>query len=168
MQFFKKRERKIILILTATAISAFILNFLFLPVLGNLSNLNRQIGLEKKRVVKYARLLKNKDQIMDLYQKSPIFSNEPEGNDDDLVSVLARIENLAKSANLTITEVRPESGNNSILLKAEADMEGYFRFLYAVENFLPNLTLNKFTLLTRPGAEKIQGTFSLSINSLLK
>ena len=114
--------------------------------------------------------MKNKDSIKNKYRQLSFYSEAPGQNEDSLVATLSELEGLAKAADIRIIEVRPDteiknSGSNrqvSVVLRVEADMPGYFKFLRSLEDSVSLLTINKFLLTSMPDSQNLEGTFYLS------
>ncbi|MFH1355016.1 MAG: hypothetical protein ABIH19_02585 [Candidatus Omnitrophota bacterium] len=93
--------------------------------------------------------------------------------EDAAVGILPELENLAKNSGIRIIDIRPRTpkrGNlfteTLIELKTEADVAGYLKFIYNIENSLLLLKVQEFRLDSKPGTQVLDGNFSISQISL--
>jgi hypothetical protein len=168
-QLLNKREMIILYSLIGIIVFALVSNLLIIPFLNKNEALSREIDLQRVKFIKYSRLLQQKEIISDRYSKAFSYSQEPGQNDDALVAILAELEGLAKASNMHIVEIRPEQaagasrpGEALIVLRAESDMGGYFKFLHSLENSVSLLNVKKILLAAKPSSAVLEGTFYLS------
>lgn len=167
-RLFTKRE-KIIFYLAATVIVFYVIfNSLLEPVFSKNAELNKQINFTRARLIKYSRLLRQKEKIQGRINKFSSKINVSE-KQDKLMSVLSELENLAKVANVRIVDIRPQASRGlntykelQIDLRTEGAMENYLKFIYDIENSLLLLKINRFQLTALPASGLLEGNFSLS------
>jgi hypothetical protein len=169
-QLLNKREKIILYALIGILILGSAMNFFIMPFLNKNEAMNREIGLQRIKFVKYSRLLRQKGAISERYNNTFSYSQDPGQNEDTLVATLAELEGLAKASDIRIVEIRPEQGSGvrrandaTIVLRAESDMEGYFNFLHSLENSASLLTVKKIMLAAKPSSAVLEGTFYLSV-----
>jgi hypothetical protein len=160
------RREKIILFFTAgLIIFGILLNFLILPVLNKYDIMNKEIRITRAKLVKYLRLLSQKEIIRKKAAQLAINPDLSGRQNDTPVIILTELENLAKEANIRIVDVRPaisKQKSTVVDIKTEGDMEGYLKFIYNLQNSLSLLVINKFRLSARPNSRSIEGNFSIS------
>jgi len=163
-RLFSKREKIIFYLAAGVIILSIIFNFLLEPVFTKNEKLNKEINFTKSRLIKYSRLLSQKEKIQ---SRSGISSSKP--NQDRLMNVLSELENLAKGANVRIIDIRPQASRGAnvykeilVDLRTEGTMENYLKFIYEIENSFLLLKINRFQLTALPGSALLEGTFSLS------
>lgn len=165
LRLLLKRE-KIILFFTAGLIAFSILfNFLLLPVLKKYDTLNKAIRVTRARLVKYIRLLDQKEIIQNKAAQLAINPDLSGRQNDTLVIILTELKGLAEGANIRIVDVRPTAGRQksaAMDIKTEGDMEGYLKFVYNLQNSLSLLTINKFRLCAKANSRFLEGNFSIS------
>ncbi len=93
------------------------------------------------------------------------FSDKQE---DALVAVLSELENLAKTANIRIIDIRPQSQQGEVThkeilvdLKTEGNMESHMKFIYDIENSLLLLRIKRFSLSAKADTGALEGRFSI-------
>lgn len=142
------------------------LNYLIGPALAKYKRLNREITLSRANLIKYSRLLNQKNSIKDKYKE--LFSGiKISGQKQDAaVEILTQLENLANSANIRIVDVRPQSGHDAaastgtlIELRTEGNLEGYAKFIYSIENTLSLLSIKTVQLTAKPASQSLDGNF---------
>jgi hypothetical protein len=170
-----KREKSIFYITVGVIISAIGFNFLIAPILTKNDILNREINLNRKKLQKYLRLLAQKDYMQGKYGSLATSASLNEKQQDILVIALSELEELSKSANIKITDIRPQSTAKSLIgykeaiieLRAEGTIEGYLKFIYNLEHSLTLLKIRKFRLTAKPNSQALEGSFSISQLSAL-
>ncbi len=169
MQKILNKREKIFVFLTFGAIVFSATVYFFIdPALSRNSKLNHEISFIRSKLKKYARLLNQKDYILDRYSKVSFSQGTFELSKNTLINALAEIENLAKLANIRITDIRPQNSQEStykgalLELKAEGPLEGYMKFNYSIENSLFLLKIKRFQLNVKPDSADLEGTFTIS------
>lgn len=172
-RILSKREQIILYITISVIIFSVAFNFFIAPVLSKNDNLNKEINFTRSKLKKYMRLLAQKDIIR---SKNSKFSSThgSSGEEENSVSALSELENLASKANILIIDIRPDSAKNLlnyketvIELRAEADIEGYLRFIYDIEHPPSSFTVKKLQLSAKPNSRLLEGFFIVSqISSL--
>jgi capsular polysaccharide biosynthesis protein len=171
-----KREKAILVATIGVIIFAIGFNFFIAPILVKNDNINKEINLVRTKLKKYLLILGKKDYIQDKYSKLSSASKLPDQQQDNLVNALSELENLAKSANIRIIDIRPESALRSqaqyneivIDLRTEGTMEGYLKFIYDLEGSISLLRIKRFRLNARSNTQGLEGIFSISQLSIAK
>lgn len=171
-QMISKKE-KIFLYLTIGIIALSIgLNFIVIPFLNRNEALNQEIYINKAKLNKYTSLLRQKANIQDKYNKnSARFAGKNVAlNKTD--SALSGLDNLAKTADIRILDMRPQGISKSkeliIDLKTEGGMENYLKFLYNFEYSMPLLRVKKFQLNAKPNTQFLEGSFTISQSLIME
>lgn len=164
-----KREKIILYTAISIIIFSLIFNFLFMPVLTQNNNINKEIGLARNKLIKYSLLLNQKKSIQARYNQ---FAAQLRGLDRDAdtsVSALSELENLAKSVNIRIVELRPQAPKSSALykelfieLRCEGAIEDYLKFIYSIENSILLLKIKKLQLNAKLNTSNLEGNFLIS------
>ena len=169
LRVLNKREKIIFYATMGTIISALVFNFVVLPVMARNERLNKEIGRTRFKLIKYLRLLSQKEVLENKYQK--LFSDLKltRTKEDTLVGALSELERLAGSASIKIIDIRPQMNVETqnaeeiaIDLRTEGGIEGYLKFMYDLENSLSLLTVKRMQLLTQPTSQTIEGSFTIS------
>lgn len=174
MQRILTRREKLILYSTlGVFIFSIGFNFLIAPVLDKNQALDQQINYTEKKIKKYLRLLAVKEEIEGKFRKFSTSSKDLQSAEDATVGILSELENLAKNSNIRILDIRPRAPRRGSLytetlieLKTEADMAGYLKFIYNIENSLLLLKVQGFRLDSKSGTQALDGNFSISQISL--
>lgn len=169
LKIFSKRERAIFYMTVGIISFALCFNFILGPFLAKNDSLNKEISVAGAKLARHMRLLKQKD-LIEAQLKQVSSSIAPsDGTGNPVVDALAEIESLASSAGVKIVEVRPQGSSaqgaqrqRSIDVRCEATIEGYFKFIYDLENSLSLLRIKSFQLTARPNSETIEAVFQLS------
>jgi hypothetical protein len=161
------REKNILYLTIGVVVFSVAFNIFIWPVLNKDAKLNTEIRQARARLNKYTRLLAQKDTI--LIKSSKLFSPLATLNQkmDTDVLALSELESLANDANVRIIDLRPQASRGSkkeIIIEArtEGTMESYMKFIYNIEQSLSSLTIKKFQINSRLGAQILEGTFTIS------
>jgi len=168
LRLLTSREKWIFYAASGIIIFALLFYFVIDPVFKENYSLNREINLTRVKLRKYMQLLSQKDYIL---AKNNKFSLDPAfyGQTENMpMVILSELEKLAGLAGMKIVDMRQEvpldaSGAKDavINLKTEADMEGYLKFIYDVENSLALLKIKRFQINAKPNSQVLEGTFSI-------
>lgn len=167
IKILSKREKTILFTTIGVILFALCFNLIFAPFFNRNASLNREIIVTRSKLNKYIHLLKQKERIEGLYgELSSLAAN---GTGNPAVDALREIENLAKTANVKIIEVRPQGTRQvgaererSIDMRCEASIESYFKFIYDLENSLSLLRIKSFQMTAKPNSGLIETVFQLS------
>jgi Tfp pilus assembly protein PilO len=172
IKLLKKREKIILYLAGGVILFIPIFNFIISPVMVKYANLNKEITIASAKLSKYTVLLGQKEKIQKQYSdKFNSVSSLPEFRQDSLVAALSELQDLAKSADIRIIDLRPQQGAKtgsqpykeiSIEMRAEGSMEGYLKFIYDLENSLWILRIKKFQLLNKSNSTVLDGVFVIS------
>ncbi len=163
-----QRERVILYATGALLAFALALNTVCAPWLRKAETLNREIALTRAKIQKYANLLARRDAIRKRSAAMAAQVNVSGAQTDPMVAALSELENIARQANVKITDVRPQQAGASsgyrqtvVDIRAEGDMEGFVKFSYDLDNSLALLRIRRFHLGAKSGTALLEGTFSL-------
>jgi hypothetical protein len=166
-----KREKIILYLAGCSVIVSLAFNFLLGPLIARNNQLNQEINASRERIKKYLLVLKEKGRIQNQYTSLRLTKITP-GQDTD-VGVLSELETLAKSDNIRILEIRPQSSQNLdlyketfIIVRTEAPIESYLKFIYDLENSLLLLKIKQLQLVAKPPGQFLEGTLLISQISL--
>ena len=169
IKILNKREKIVLWLTLGVIIFSLIFNFLIAQVLNKNDNLNKEIKRTQAKLKRSLRLLSQKDYIRSKYSKFLPLDNVSGEPQDTAVSVLSELERLAKSANIRIIEIRPETAKKLGLykeifvdLRAEGAMEGYLKFIYDIEHSPLLLKIKKFQVAAKPNTPVLESNLSLS------
>lgn len=164
------REKTILLLTAGVLVFSVLFSLVISPQLDKNDALSRQVRASRVKLKKYAKLLSQKDELQRKYAKLPKGLGVSAKN-EGVVGILAELEAFAKEAGIRIVDLRPQPAAKSaaagykelaIDLRAEGDMQGYLKFIYALENSLTLLHINKFQLTSKPNSELLDSSFSIS------
>ena len=174
-RILSKREKGILYCTIGVAVFAAVFNFILLPVINKNSAINRETEVTKTKLKKYLWLLGQKDNIQNKYRKFTSSLGLTAAQEDSLVGVLAKIESLAKQANIRTIDIRPQAPKTADLykellvdLRAEGAMDGFARFIYDIENSLSLLRIKKFQFTSKSLSQNLEGNFVISQVSVPK
>ncbi|MDD5531128.1 MAG: hypothetical protein PHX21_14005 [bacterium] len=166
----EKKDKTLFYIVIIILITGF--SYFIIPILNLNKNLNNEIKLNREKLNKYSRLIKQKNYIKDEYSKYPSIFKITNEQPDVPVNTLAILEYLAKDANIKIIDMRVKniSGKSTGLgyegviidLRSEGVMEGYFSFIYNLENSPSLLKIQRFQLNAKPNSRTLEGDFSIA------
>lgn len=170
LKILTQREKIIFYVTTGVITFAVSFNFLIAPVLTKNDALNKEINITRAKLKKYLWLLDQKDNIESKYSRfSSAFGVDGQQKNMQVGS-LSELESLAKEADIRIIDIRPQSGSKGpglysqviVDLRAEGTMEGYFKFIYSIENSFLLLKIKGFQLTAKPNTQLLEGVFSIS------
>lgn len=165
-RILSKREKVILHLLAAILILGIAYNFIE-PLLTKYQNQKQEIKLTETKLKKYLWLLSSKDYLENKYKELNFSGESLKAEGDTLVGLLSEIEALAKSSNIRIVDIRPQSQkgkeqSTQIDLRTEGALEDYLKFIYSIENSLLLLNIKRFQLNAKPNSELLDGSFSIS------
>lgn len=176
IKLLNKREKLVFNLAVAAILFMLIFNFIISPIMARYVQLNKEIAVTRAKLSKYMVLLSQKEKIQKQYSdKFNSVPSLPELKQDYLVLVLSELQDLAKKAEISIIDLRPQQGVKSgsplnkeiiIEMRTEGSMEGYFKFIYDIENSLWILDIKKFQLLTKGNSAVLEGVFTIAQVSL--
>lgn len=163
-----KREKTLIYLTAAIIIFSVLLNILILPLLNKYELLNKEINIARARLIRYTRLLSQKENIEKEYGKLLSDVKLSDRQQDAPMAILSELENLAKAANVRIIDIRPQSqqgkaAHRQVLVdfRTEGDMQGHMKLIYNIENSLLLLKIKRFRLSSKPNTQVLEGGFSV-------
>jgi len=164
-----QRENAILAITVALGIFSAIYFFLISPLIGKNSFLDKEINGSRLKLNAHLRVLSRKNNINNRFSKLNSGTDLANNNEKERsTSTFSAIETLAKDAKIAIIDIRPQALRDRGLyketlidIKTEGEIEGYFKFIYTLENSLL-LRIKKFQLNSKPGAVSLEGSFSVA------
>jgi hypothetical protein len=164
-----KREKTILFLTIFTIIFAVVFNFFLWPLLVKYDSLNKEIKISAARLKKYYRLLGQKEMIKNKYNAFSTTLRTSGGEKDTQIATLAALEEMALAASLRLIDIRPQKSVREtglykeiiIEIRTEGSMESHLRFIYALENSLLLLRIQKFELAAKTNAQALEGTFTI-------
>jgi Tfp pilus assembly protein PilO len=163
-----KREKIILGLAVAVVIFSITFNLLE-PFFSRFGDLHKQTLLYKTKLKKYLRLLSQKELIETKYAKISSVGRQLNQGEDIFVSALSEIDNLAKDAGISITDIRPQNQKSAGLykealidLRTEGTMQGHLKFIYRIENSLFLFKIKAFVLNAKSNSQALEGSFSIS------
>ena len=172
-RLISKRERIILFVTVAVVFSSVVFTFLIAPLLKRADILNKEIKRTRLKLKKYAYLLSQESELKEKFEEFASRQHLSSESPEAAVSSLSVLEALAKEANIRIIDIRPQVPRSSqqyketvIDLRTEGMMEGYFKFLYSIENSLTLFEIKRFQLNAKPNSQLLEGIFSISQISL--
>ncbi len=170
-----KREKAMFIITVGVVIFSVGFHFLIAPVLTKNEELNKEINVTKTQFRKYLQVLSQKEYIQNKYSKYSSTFEVAGHREDTLAASLSELENLAKTSNIRIIDIRPQAPKSSALykealidLRTEGTMENYLKFIYNLENSLSLLRVRRFQINAQPNSPALEGSFSISQLSSLE
>ncbi|HTY44649.1 MAG TPA: type II secretion system protein GspM [Patescibacteria group bacterium] len=164
-----KRQEIILAVAVVTVILAAAFHFLIAPVAEQNDTLDKRIKQSQAKLSRYQWLLGQKDRLESRYRQLNAAENFLSPAKDAVVAAFQELENLAQKSGVRIVDIRPAnpaesdaSRENAINLKAEADMESYFKFIYDVEHSLSLLKIKSLQLNAKAGTGLLDGDFLIS------
>ncbi|MCK9614252.1 MAG: hypothetical protein M0R48_01965 [Candidatus Omnitrophica bacterium] len=168
----KKREKIILYVTIGIIFFSIAFNFLIAPVLDKYDTLNKEVNLNKTKLKKYLKLLGQKTEIQNEYNKFSSSLALPVDTKDTLVVAMTTLENLAKGASVRIVDIRPQASPKDdkiiIELRMEGSIEGYSKFIYDVETSLLLLKVKRFQLAAKSNMIGLEGVFTIIQPVVLK
>ena len=169
-----KREKLIVYLTIGVIAFAILSNAVIIPLFNKNEELNKQIAYSKIKLVKYLRLMNQKDAIQNIFTQFSRNAKLSDNKEDRIIEVLSEIETLAKTASVRIIDLRPQSAAKDassykeliVDLKAEGSVEGFMKFIYDLENSLSLLKIKRFQLSSKPNSQLLEANFSISQLSL--
>jgi len=170
-----KREKIIFYITVSIVVIGLAFNFIIAPILNKNDEINKELNLASAKLMKYMRLLSQKDLIQNKYKDFSAAFKVSDKKENRMVEALSALEALAKGANMRIIDLRPQGASRGALsgykealidLKTEGSMENYLKFIYDLESSLSLLRIKKFQLNSKSNSQNLEGTFSISQLSL--
>jgi len=135
-----KREKQIGFISLALVLCIFFDKVVFSPVKERLKNLNSQILVQEKKLVKSRRILSQEDLIIDEYEKYTQNIRQDSSNEEEIASLLSVIEKIANDSFVSIVDMKPSNVENFkfynkyvVRIEAEAKIGYLADLIYQLE-----------------------------------
>lgn len=145
MRKLNKREKILV-----AAVGSLLLLFMFKllifdPLRQRLSSVKDEIGQAQLSIRKYAEIVERKDDILQAQKQVERYLSLKGNDEENMGAVLTKIESEARKSKLSILDMNPQTqvtaGKSTsstrvyaVQLRAEADIEGIFDFIYNLEN----------------------------------
>ncbi len=170
LKVLSKREKIILYVTVAVAVSSVVINFLNGSFWQKNIVLNREIAITRQKLKKSLRLLSQKEAIQNRYNRVALSPDLSMPQGDVFVATLSELEKMAQDAGVRIVDIRPQDVSKggglykeiAVDLRAEGDIEGYFKFIYNLENSLSLLRVRRFQLSSKANSKSLEGSFSIS------
>lgn len=149
---FNKRERTLALIIAVLLLLFLFKVLIFSPLINKLSSVKDDIERLQLAIRKYLAVEREKDIILAERKRIEKYLNLKGTDEEKMASILSRIEQEARKAGLSIQDMNPGNisgprpGIYSVQLRAEADLEKIFDFIYNLENADILLKIEKLNL----------------------
>lgn len=166
MRKLNKREK-----ILATAVGGLLLLFMFKllifdPLRQRLISVRDEIGQAQLSIRKYSEIVERKDDILKAQRQVERYLSLKGNDEENMGAVLTKIESEARKSKLSILDMNPQTQGASarsasfprvysVQLRAEADMEGIFDFIYNLENADILFKLDKLDLSIKDEGGKI-------------
>ncbi|MCX5697178.1 MAG: GspMb/PilO family protein [Candidatus Omnitrophica bacterium] len=170
LKILSKRERTFFYLTVAVVVFCVAINFFNGSFWQKNITLNREIALTRQKLKKCLRLLSQKESIQNRYNRVAAHPDLSMPQGDVFVATLSELEKMAQDAGVRIVDIRPQDVSKggglykeiAVDLRAEGDIEGYFKFIYNLENSLSLLRVRKFQLSSKTNSKSLEGSFSIS------
>lgn len=164
-----KGEKLSLFITAGVIISAIIFNFIIMPIFDKFESLGKETMITRIKLIKYLQLLSQKDAIEKKYKQFSPDSSLSGQEHDPFVAVLSELESLAKSSNIYILDVRPQSQRKTtkykeimVDLRTGGELKDYMRFIYDIENSISLLRIRKIQLNAESNTTALKGNITIS------
>lgn len=164
-----KREKVILFFTLGVIAFSLILNFILLPVIDKLRELNQEINSCQLDFKKSIRLLANKQAIQEDYNQISSIVQLQVGQEEMVAIVLLELEQLSSKVGLRIVDVRPQRSNDLdrykeilVELRQEGNIDGFLRFIYDIENPPHLLKIKKLQLNSKTTSDTLQAKLIIS------
>jgi len=151
-----RRERLILYFALALFSIMLLERFIFKPLSNRLTLLDREIEIQKMKLLKARATAGGKEQILKDYNDFGVYL-KLKGSDEEVMSeFLKEIEKLARESSVSLSEIKPRSTENkgnfkeyAVEVHTEAAMSQIFDFLYRLDNSVLLLRVQKLSLKVR-------------------
>ncbi len=168
LKILSERERLILRLTVAIICGSILFNFILIPLFRKNDTLNREIELMKARLSKYQLLITDKEKITAAYTALLNRSKPLEKSLNLLTESLSELENLARSSNIRLIDIRPQANQGEkenqvfIDVKTEGSLTYQLKFIYSVENSISLFNIERFQLNSRQNSENLEANFTIS------
>lgn len=156
-----KREKSILIFTAGVILAALTVNLIIIPLLIQSSRLNNEIRFAQAKVAKYKWLISNKESLRKQY---PLPKPQASGRPDTVTGTLEEIEQIASSAGIRITDIRPDMQGRQmqIEMRADGNMEGYINLIYNLESSLLLFNIQECAFTMNSRGKLLEGVFKIS------
>jgi len=155
-EFFAKlsRKEKIGMIIGVAFLSLAILDRLALsPISRRVQQINQDIKIKEKELSGDLRNIHQKEIIAGEYQQYLKYVRKGGSDEEEIARILAEIEELARSSNVYLVDIKPQGTHQidyykeyAVQLEAEGRMENLATFLYGINHSALLLRAEKISL----------------------
>lgn len=165
-----KRER-IIMIAAGVFVSMWISDQAVIgPLVATFGNMDREAKDLKTSIRRSVQLLSQKERMMKEVEQYADYSIETKSPDEEALSLLKHIEELANNTSINLLYVKPAGANPGeviqkyyVTLEGEGQMQQLVQFFYAIENSKLLLRVEKYVLQpTETGSSVIKCSATVS------
>ena len=110
------------------------------PVLDRLDGLHRETALRAKQWTAYQRTVAGRDQVLRVADRYLYLMQGSDSDDEETSRLLKEVESIARSAQVTVMNLKPRPVENSNMVKwyevvidTESSLEALTRFVYEIE-----------------------------------
>jgi hypothetical protein len=171
-----KRE-KILASAVAVLLLLFIFKLLILnPLLEKLSSAKLEIEQAQLGIRKYLELVQQKEIILNSEKQIERYLNLKGSDEEKMSIILSKIESVAHLAGISILDMNPQNTTKAksatsvyrVQLRAEAEMQKFFDFIYNLENSDVLFKIDKVTLSSKDESSRLLkielGISAISLN----
>jgi Tfp pilus assembly protein PilO len=169
-----KREKGILVSVTAVTIIGLCYNFLVEPLFMRWRSTNSRIELIKVKLKKSLSLIKEKRKVDAEYSTYEKKLKSKGSNEQDITLILDEIEKIASRSGLKITSMRPNPPDQkdyysrfAVKIDTESDMNSLMRFIYDIKNSPQILKIEKLNINTRSSQQGVAIRASMLISRLV-
>jgi hypothetical protein len=149
-----KREKHILYVVIILFSLLFLERLVFRPLADKLAYLDKEIEIEKMKLIKAKAVAGQKVEILKEYSDLGNYM-KIKGSDEEATSeLLKEIEKLARESSVSISDIKPRSAQKrgiskeySIEVRTETKMPQLVDFLYSLDNSTSMLRVQKLSLI---------------------
>jgi Tfp pilus assembly protein PilO len=149
------REIKILYVLIATILIAFVYSFTLRPLIIRWKDVNEKMQVAKTRLHKSILLIQAKKDIDQEYRLYEEKLKSTGSNEQEMARMLNEIEKTARESSVKIISIRPRPAEEKdryryfeVEIETESQMGSLMRFLYSLKNSPQLLKVGRFSLST--------------------
>jgi hypothetical protein len=150
-----KKIQKVLIFLVSGAIFIFLTyRFLSLGLQAKLKKINLQIKVEEEKLRQGLRIQKDKDKVLEEYKNYSSYFKVGSHDREIVAKFLKEIENITQESGVLVVNLTPENQPEQIQgykkfradLKAEANIEQLYNFLYQIKDSKLLVKLDKISI----------------------
>ncbi len=163
-----KREKFSLFTAAGVIIFAVFFNLIIMPLIDKFESLGKETMIARAKLNKYLWLLSQKGEIEKEYKQFFPAVSSLGREQDPFTAVLSELENIAKSSNIHILDVRPQAQKKSakhkeitVDLRAEGELKDYMRFIYNIESSIFLLKVKRIQLNAKSNTAVLEGNITV-------